>query len=116
MTDRDENLTDVIDRLERAVVRLERIVDGDNELASPGMLAQHRQLMVDVEELKDSKPDGRMWSVGYGVFFLSLLLTIKEVREFLEIPPALAVILLGALAAAALVFFSNSLGFVRWLR
>lgn len=116
MQDRDENLVDVVERLERATLRLERILDGDSELASPGMLAQHRKMMVEVETLKDRTADGRTWTMGYGIFFLAMLLTIKEVRDYLEIPPQLAVILMGALAAAALVFFANGLGFVRWLR
>ena len=114
--DREETVVDAVDRLERAVSRLERIVNGDVDMASPGLWAEHKQLMVDVAELKSRKPDPRSWLLGYVIFVIGMLPLIKEMRERMGVAPELAMVFMVVAIGVALMFFANGLGFIRWIR
>lgn len=112
--DRDETVVDTVDRLERAVSRLERIVNGDAELSSPGLLVQHQQMMRDVEELKVHKPNAIQWAAGYLVLIAALGVASERMQEAFSIPHAMAMVLMLALLVIALIFFMGGLGFTRW--
>lgn len=112
--EREGTVLDAVDRLERAVSRLERIVDGDTEIASPGMLSQHRQLVIDVAELKARRMDLRMWIAGYLVFTAAFSMTIKEIRDILGISFEMALVFGWILIGVALALFLSGLGWMRF--
>lgn len=118
--DRDETIIEIVSRLERAVTRLERVLDGDQQLSSPGMLAQHRQLMVDVaaikEELAGRRTNAAQWFVGYLLFVSAFAASSDRMQDYFGIPPLAAMTLVMSLVALAFVFFANGLGFIRWSR
>lgn len=118
--DRDETIVEIVNRLERAITRLERIVDGDSQLSSPGLLAQHRQLMVDVEaiklELAGRRTSSAQWFAGYILFVLAFATTSDHMQEYFAIPPLAAMTLTLVLVVSALIFFANGLGFLKWTR
>ena len=118
--DRDETIVEIISRLERAILRLERIVDGDQQLSSPGLLAQHRQLIADVEaiklELSGRRTSSAQWFAGYVLFVLAFATSSDHMQEYFAIPPLAAMTFTIVLVISALVFFANGLGFIKWSR
>mgnify|MGYP001175549152 CR=1 FL=1 len=114
--ERDDTVIDTVERLERAVSRLERILDGDKEIASPGVLTQHRLMVEDVAAMKARQPSALMWAIGYAIYSSGLFLLIKEVRDYLGIVPGVTAIIVFVAVAVALFFFVNGLGFVKWVR
>ena len=116
--DRDETIIEIVSRLERAVTRLERILDGDQQLSSPGLLAQHRQLLIDVaaikEELAGRRTNAFQWFMGYLLFVAAFAASSDRMQDYFGIPPLAAMTLVLALTATALIFFANGLGFIKW--
>ena len=111
----EDSVIDAVERLERAVTRLEKILlAGDSDVGTPGMLHQHRQLVADMEEIKARRPKPASWVIGYAIFSVGLIPLIKEVREYLGIDYGAVIIFLFISTAVALYFFANGLGFVRW--
>lgn len=118
--DREETIVEIVNRLERAITRLERVVDGDQQLSSPGLLAQHRQLLVDVAMIKDEmqrrRTNASQWFAGYVFFVTAFAASSDTMQDFFGIPHMVAMVLVLALVTIAFVLFANGLGFIQWSR
>ena len=115
--DREETLVELVERMEKAVNRLERLVYGDAELGAVGLTERVSKLERQVGDLTQREPVPALWSVGFVLFVLAFGLAIKEARDLvgLTLLPAFG---LGALLIGlSMLFFYAGLGWVRkWFR
>jgi hypothetical protein len=115
--DRQETLVELVDRMERAVVRLERIVHGDSELGTVGLNDRVNRLESDVREIKDREPAPFWWAVGFAVFVLAFGFMIGDFRIMMNVPTHVGVGMSIMLLAMSGVFFFAGFGWLRkWLR
>lgn len=101
---------ETIDRLDRAVARLEQVVYGAEDVGLPGIKTEQYLLRADVDRLLARKPKPGLWAGGYFAFMLAFLLTIKEVRGYFDISPQLALLLIAVFTGLAFVMFYGGFG------
>ena len=116
--DRDETIVDIVNRLERAVSRLERVLDGDAQLAAPGLLAEHRQMQADIAEIKRDncrrQTNAAQWFAGYVIFIAAFAAANDHLQTMFALPPLAGMMISITLAGVAFIFFANGLGFIQW--
>lgn len=115
--DRQETLVELVDRMERAVLRLERIVHGDSELGTLGLNERVNRLERDVSEMRLREPAPFWWAVGFAVFVLAFGFLISDFRVMLHLPAHVGVGMSFILLAMSVVFFFAGFGWLRkWIR
>ncbi len=113
--DRDETLVEIVNRLEKATTRLETLIDGNADLGLPGLATEVRKLRDDVDNLQEkTRVSLWQWLGGYVLFVLAFGLTIKEIRDFLELSPIAALLGGGILIGLAALLFVSGLGWMKW--
>lgn len=115
--DREETLVDLVERLEKAVGRLERRLDGDAELGAIGLNQRVAKLATDVETLLEREPIPILFMTGVVLFVAAFGLIVRELRDFVALPTLPALALSALLLALSMVFFYAGLGWARkWFR
>lgn len=118
-----ENLIDVVDRLDRIVVDLKRVVYGDADTRQPGILTQfesmtHRVDAIDrrVTKLEDRRPNIWLWILGYFGFVAAMIcamvgiLNASTPANLWDMPSGLAAALALLFAVGACVMFLAGFG------
>jgi hypothetical protein len=67
---RDETLVEQVERLERIVSRLEKIVNGDQELGVIGLMAELRDIKVNAQSFVTLN----RWRIGFAVQTIGIML------------------------------------------
>lgn len=121
-----------IDRLEKFVERLERVMYGDDYARQPGLLTQVDELRKDIAAVSNDVQAARseihsmrskranvwLWVLGYvtflisGMFAMSAFYSMPEIKMLLAMPAPVAVALAVVFAVAALLLFAGGFG---WL-
>ncbi len=115
--DREETLVELVERMEKAVNRLERLVYGDAELGAVGLNERVSKLEGQMADLTQREPVPALWSVGFLLFVLAFGLAIKEARDLVGLAPLPAFGLGALLIGLSMLFFYAGLGWVRkWFR
>jgi hypothetical protein len=111
--DRDEMITDAVDRLDAAVRRLELLVDGDESLGLRGLTQRLSALENEVRAQQNMRAGALQWLIGYVLFGLFSFSIARVGIEAMQVPLYLAAgasLLLFLLSA---FFFVSGLG---WLK
>lgn len=112
--DRDETIIDIVDRLDRSVSRLEKMLDGDVQLGLRGVTQRVSVLEEYVASMQSVRVSAMQWLIGYLLFGLFVVLVSHSTCNALGLPLSVGMTI-GALAfILAAVFFVSGLGWVRW--
>lgn len=112
--DRDETIVDIVDRLDRSVSRLEKMLDGDVQLGLRGVAQRVTVLEEHVESIKSVRVSALQWLIGYLLFGLFVVLISHADRQSMGLPLSVGMAV-GALSfVLAAVFFVSGLGWIRW--
>lgn len=115
--EREETLVELVDRMERAVLRLERIVHGDAELGVAGLNERVSRLERTVDGLVVRQPAPFWWAVGFGMFVMAFGFLLDDFRSMMNLPIHVGVGISLMLLATSGVFFFAGFGWLRkWLR
>lgn len=109
-----ENVIDQVDRLEKAVLRLERLLDGDQTLGLTGYSTELRRLRQDVDEMRSNKVSIWQWLMGFALFVGGVMLSNHAACGVMGLPVATGLSFALVFWAVSAVFFVSGLGFIRW--
>lgn len=112
----DETLVDIVERMERAVRRLETLVDGDPDIPVLGLKQQLQQLRVEVDELKATRPNVPLWILGFATFVMAFAMADDDFRRLAELTTPVAWAIGTILLVVSCVLLMSGFGWVRWTR
>ena len=112
--DREETIIDIVDRLDRSVSRLEKMLDGDVQLGLRGVTQRVAVLEEHIDSIRSVRVSALQWLIGYLLFGLFVVLVSHSGCAALGLPLSVGMSI-GALAfILAAVFFISGLGWIRW--
>jgi hypothetical protein len=112
--DKGETIVDIVDRLDRSVSRLEKLLDGDVQLGLRGIAQRVTVLEEHVAAMQSVRVSALQWLLGYLLFGLFVVLVSHSNCLALGLPLSVGMTI-GALAfVLAAVFFVSGLGWIRW--
>ncbi len=109
-----ENVIDQVDRLEKAVLRLERLLDGDTTLGLVGYSAELRKLRQDVDEMRSAKVSVWQWLMGFALFVGGVVLSNHAACGVLGMAPSVGLSFAVVFWGVSAIFFVSGLGLIRW--
>ena len=112
----DETLVDIVERMERAVRRLETLVDGDPDIPVLGLKQQLQQLRVEVDELEATRPNVPLWVLGFVSFVAAVAMADEGFRQVAELTEPVAWAIGMILMVASCFLLMAGFGWVRWMR
>lgn len=112
--DREEMITDAVDRLDKTVKRLEVLLDGDARLGLRGVINRVTALEEQVEALRNTRVSAMQWLIGYVMFGLFVFFTPHAGSSFIGFPQEAAASIGLFMFVLAAVFFVSGLGWIRW--
>lgn len=125
MPSNSDSLLDVVDRIEEAIGKFERILYGDPQARQNGLLIEFEGLRKDVQilsvevhSLKNRRPNVPMWIAGYamsmiaGTFAIVAIVNQVAAQKLWDLSSPVAIGLSAIFAAVALFLFIGGFG---WL-
>lgn len=112
--DREEMITDAVDRLDVTVKRLEKLLDGDASLGLRGVINRVSVLEEHVNALQSTRVSALQWLIGYVLFGLFVFFTSHSGCSVIGIPLEVGASLGLFVFVLAAVFFVSGLGWIRW--
>lgn len=112
--DRDETIIDKLERVERSVMRIEKMLDGDQQLGLRGFAQRVTALENHIDSIRSTRVSALQWLIGYLLFGLFVFFTSNAGCSAIGISMEVGAgfgLLLFVLAA---VFFVSGLGWIRW--
>lgn len=111
--DREETLVELVERMERATNRLERIVYGDADIGAIGLNERVSRLERILDEIMQTRTSPLLWAIGFGLFVAGFALLLDQVQQVLSIQHPAAAWVSALLLALSFIFFWAGFG---WLR
>lgn len=112
--DREETIIDIVDRLDRSVSRLEKMLDGDVQLGLRGVTQRVAVLEEHIDSIRSVRVSALQWLIGYLLFGLFVFFTSHAGCSTIGIPMEVGAGLGLFVFVLAAVFFISGLGWIRW--
>lgn len=109
-----ENVIDQVERLEKAVQRLEKLLDGDQTLGLVGFSTELNKLRQDVDEMRSAKVSLWQWSIGFVLFVMGVILSNHTASAMVGVLPTTGLSLAVVFWGVSAIFFISGLGLIRW--
>ncbi len=109
-----ETIVDKLDRVERSVTRIEKLLDGDVQLGLRGVSHRVTVLEEHVASIQGVRVSAMQWLLGYLLFGLFVLLTADSTCNALGVPQQIGLVVGGLAFVLAAIFFVSGLGWLRW--
>lgn len=112
--DNGETIIDKLDRVERTVTRIEKMLDGDSQLGLTGVAQRVTVLEQHVASIQSVRISALQWLLGYLLFGLFVVLVSHSTCNALGLPLSVGMTIGGFAFILAAVFFVSGLGWIRW--
>lgn len=112
--DRDETLVDIVVRLEKAVERLNMLMDGSQALGVDGLTTRINHIEKRLDNMQAQRASMWQWTLGYVLFIVGVLMASHNNVELFGITPIAGAIGGTLVWMLAAVFFLSGLGWLKW--
>lgn len=112
--DRDETIVDKLDRVERSVARIEKMLDGDAQLGLRGVAQRVTVLESHIDSIRSVRVSALQWLIGYLLFGLFVFFTSHAGCSTIGISMEVGAGLGLFVFVLAAVFFISGMGWIRW--